>query len=254
VLYINYGFVSKDDNQKIATIEEAIRLFIRVKEQSDDVHLRQIALYTEATSLMMLGKANEILDLLENVNDSPSYKVILSQAYNMTGKIKEAKMELQKSICSNILNIFEALPSYLIISVDDAQLFEEICKRGMEIINTFNLKNTAPASIMPFYLAAAQGYLKNNNLEQSLDILETYTEIATGDIYPLKIVKGDVFFNLIESSVEKTPFGLTELPRDEKSIRQSMADVVIEEPAFSVLSKEPRFSKLTEKLLNNIGG
>jgi hypothetical protein len=41
----------------------------------------------------------------------------------MTGKVKEAKMELQENICNHIL-----------------ELFEEIYKRGMDLVNTFNLK------------------------------------------------------------------------------------------------------------------
>jgi len=254
VLYLNYGLTSKDNKQKITTITEAIKLFIRVKEQSNDVHLKQAALYAEVTSLMILNNVNQVLDLLKDVNDSPSYKVILSQAYFMTGKVKEAKMELQESIYINIMKLFEAIPLYLIISIDDDYHFEMICKRAMDLINTFNLKKLVPTSIMPFYLAAAKGYVTNKNPEKSLDILEKYTEIVTSDIYPLKMVKGDDFFNLIESSAEKVPFGLTEMPRDEKSIRQSMADAVIEEPAFSALSMEPRFNKLTKILLNNIEG
>jgi tetratricopeptide (TPR) repeat protein len=252
VLYLNYGLISKNDKQKIDNIKEAIKLFIRVKEQSNDVFLKQMALHAEAISLMELGNADEIIDLFKDKNDLPSHKVILSHAYNVKGKVKEAKMELQESICNHILELFEAIPAYLIISADETQLFEKIYKRGVDLINTFNLKKIIPISIMPFYLTAAQGYLKNKNTEKCIDALEVYTEIVTSDIYPLKIVKEDDFFNLIESSAEKTPFGLSELPRDEKSLRQSMLDAVIEEPAFSVLSSEPRFNKLTAKLLNNV--
>ena len=255
LLYANYGLTSKDDEQKVSTLAEAKKLLVRVKEQSDDVDLKQLALYLEASCELMLGKPNELIDLLKDVKPlSPHpYKVLLSQAYLLTGKTKEAKMELQESLYFSMMELFDAIPPYLAICADDAERFEEVCKRAMALIDAFSLKELAPTCIMPFYLAAAQGYLSHQNFERSLDILEAYTDIATSDIYPLKIVKSDDFFHLIELSAKKAPFGLTELPRDEKSIRQSMADAVIENPVFSVLFDDPRFKSLAEKLTHNIG-
>lgn len=68
----------------------------------------------------------------------------------------------------------------------------------------------------------------------------------------MKRIKEDGFFNLIGGLTELLPYGLAELPRDEKTIKQGMADEVIENPVFSVLSDEPRFKSLSEKLINNI--
>jgi tetratricopeptide (TPR) repeat protein len=254
ILYLNYCLISKDEEQKKSTIAEAKVLFIRVKEQSDDIELKQLALHLEATCETLLCNPNKIIDLLKNVKTAPPHKDLLAQAYLMTGKIKEAKMEFQESIYIDIMKLINTLPQYISICADDAEHFEVICKRGMELIDTFNLRELEPTSIMPFYLAAAQGYLTNKKSEKSLDILETYTNLVTSDIYPLKVMKVDKFFNLIKFSSENLPFGRTELPRNEKSIKQSMADAVIENPVFSILSDEPRFKKLTKKLINNIGG
>jgi len=41
------------------------------------------------------------------------------------------------------------------------------------------------------------------------------------------------------------------LPRDEKIIRKSMADGVINNPAFTILADEIRFRRIAEKLKNN---
>lgn len=171
VLYLNYGLTSKDDEQKNSTVTEAKKLFIRVKEQSNDIELQQLALHTEAMCEMVLGNPNEIIYLLKDVKPSPPNEVLLSQAYIMTGKIEEAKTELQKSIYSGIIGLFDCIPPYLIICADDTEHFEEIYKRTTELIKSFNLKELAPTFIMPFYLAAAQGYLTNGNLEKSINIL-----------------------------------------------------------------------------------
>ncbi|MCL2110879.1 MAG: helix-turn-helix domain-containing protein [Clostridiales bacterium] len=269
VLYVNYshkaaGDVAGDsagDAQRAAVIAEAKGLFERVKEQSDDTDLKRYALHLEAVCELMLGRPNEVIELLAGVNVPPSNDVLLSQAYLMTGKAVEAKMELQRSICGNILGIFESLPAYLSVYADDAERFGEICRRAMELIQTFELKALAPTAILPFYLAAAQGYLAMGTVgamgerEKALCVLEEYTDIATGDIYPLKMVRADGFFDLldgVDGVMDRATFGVAELPRDERTIRESMADAVAGNALFDVLKDEPRFRSLVEKLRGNV--
>ena len=254
VLFTNYGWTAKDDEQKTSTIAEAKELFVRVKEQSNDICLKQAALNMEATCEMMLGNPNAIINLLEDIEPFPPYKTILSQAYLMLEETTKAKTILQESIYENILELFNTIPNYLAICEDDGPHFEELYKRAVVLIETFNLKYIFPTHTMSFYLAAAQGYLAIEKTDKSLDSLETYTSIATsGDMYPLKLVKKDNFFNLIGDYDEQALYGTAELPRDEKTIKQSMADAVIENPLFTVLANEPRFISLSEKLKNNIG-
>jgi len=251
LLYTNYGITSKNETQKTSILAEAKELFIRVKTQSNDIQLKQIALHCEATCELMQGNPVEIINLLSDVKPPPPHKVILSQAYLMTGMKKEAKAELQESMFLSIIELFGTLPPHLILCSDDKELFEETYKRGVGLINLFNLKELSPTTILPFYIASAQAFLVNGNTEKALDILEDYTEIVTGDIYPLELVKRDNFFDLIDSHTENLNYGVMNLPRDEKSIKQSMADVITENPAFSALSNELRFIKLTEALINN---
>lgn len=254
VLFVNYGYtVAKDEKQSASTISEAKELSIRVKNQCDDVELKQLALHLEATCEIMLGNPNEVIGLLKNAKTSTvSYEVLLAQAYQMTGKIQEAKTKLQGSIYDSIGGLFGTITPYLAICADDAEHFEEICKRTIELIKIFKVKELHPVGILPFYLTAAQGYLANQNSEKTLDMLETYTDIVTGDIYPLTL-KGDDFFNLIDGLLEEElPFGTADLPRDEKSIKQSMSDAVINNPAFSIFAENPRYQNIATRLKNNI--
>ena len=252
LLFTNYALGSKDEGHKVSALTQAKELCIRVKNESSELSLKYQALAMEATCEKMLGNHDVVIDLFKDVKvwGHPDVIALLSQAYIATGKTKEAKTELQSSIYQSIMGLFEVIPPYLEICTDDAEHFEEMCKRTMEIIKIFNLTKLYPAIIIPFYISAAQGYLANGIPEKSLDILETYTAIATGDIYPMKIMKGDRFFNLIDDVLEKSPV----VPRDEKSIKQGMADAVIENPAFSVFSDNSRFKSLAKKLINNIGG
>jgi len=100
---------------------------------------------------------------------------------------------------------------------------------------------------LPFYIAAAAGYLAYGDAENSLAMLETYTEITTGDIFPLTH-RGDDFFTLIEQFQKELPFDLPDLPRDERSIKQDMVDAVINNPAFSVLHEMEQYQNLTKRL------
>lgn len=80
-------------------------------------------------------------------------------------------------------------------------------------------------------------------------MLEQYTEIVTSDIYPLSL-HGDDFFDLLEGWLIKLDLR-TDPPRDEKTIRRSMADMIVNNPNFLVLSDKQRFQNIAEKLQSN---
>ena len=253
ILYVNYGWTSKSEEKKASTLNEAKELFIRVKTESDDLEFKQGALYLEATCEMMLGNSEAIIALLEDVKPAPKKEGLLAQAYVIEGKIKEAKSKLQEGIYTRILELFDILPQYLAINTDEPAHFEEIIKRTTALIDIFKLKSLAPLLIMPFYIVAARGYATLKNSDKALDVLESYTTLATGDIYPLHLLKSDEFFTFIDGLEKETLFGAAELPRDEKSIKQSMLDEVVDNPVYAILEDEPRYKLLVNKLKYNAG-
>ena len=254
-LYMNYGLtIAKDDEQENATLAEAKELFIRVKELSDNIGLKQVALQMEAACELMLGNPAATIELLRDVKSPPPPNVLLAQAHNMMGNVIGAKAELQESMYFGVHTLFGSITPYLAICCDDVQYFQKICKKAEGLIETFNMKKIAPSVIIPFYLSAAQGYVALNRLESALDMLDEYVEIVTGNIYPLKLIKGDDFFTLIDDSTKPPFFGSGELPRDKKSIQQSVIDEVVENPHFFTLAEDLRFIKIVEKLKKQIGG
>lgn len=249
-LLVNYSTVSKDPDKTASTIAEAKEIFIRVKKESNDVELAEQALHLEAVCSLTLGNPNEVLELLGESN-APlfSTETLLASAYQMTGKFQEAKTVLQVGVYQYIASLFGILSSYLMLCTDDMERFEEIYKRTISIEETFHIKELHPSIILNFYLSASQGYLANENIDKALEILEKYTELVTGDIYPLQL-KGDNFFHLLDDWFNEFALG-TSLPRDENTVKLSMADVVINNPAFSALANESRFKSIVEKLKNN---
>ena len=255
VLFVNYGWTfsdaSDEDNPNLSVIEEAKKLFIRVKEQSSDIELKQLALNLEATCEMMLEKPNEVIELLQNIKPPPPHEGLLAKAYIMTGRTDEAKTLFQKMIYYNVQILIKTLPTYLATCAEDCLRFEEVYIKTNSLIDIFNLRELDPTGILPFYLVTAQVYAENGKLKKALNMLETYTDIVKSITFPLDFLKGDSFFDSLKNLEGGLSFGQAEMPRDEKSIRQSMAAEIIENPVFSVLSHEPRFKSLCEELKKN---
>ena len=96
-------------------------------------------------------------------------------------------------------------------------------------------------------LTMAQGWASMGEKDLCLSLLEKYADLATGEIWPLRL-KGDDYFNLIDDWFEKNLLLGTQLPRDETVIRQSMVQSVAENPAFSGFADDTRFLTVIQRL------
>lgn len=247
ILIINHVELVKDPQSSASLIEEARALFVRVKEESDDVMLTKQALYMEALCSLALRDPNTALELLDGtVAPALPPESILASAYQMTGRADEAKAVLQAGIYQNIVVLFNFFPAYLMLCTDDPVKFDEALGRAFDIAETFDMKRLHPAVLAGLYISAAQGYIAQKNHDRALDMLQQYAQIATSDIYPLTL-HGDAFFDHLDGWLDKLDLG-SGLPRDEKTVRKSMAEVIVRNPAFSVLSEEQRFKNIAEKL------
>ena len=252
-LIVNNSMESGDQGRCVTDIEEAKELFIRVKSESEDADLCRLALNMEAFCALSLGKAEEVIALLEGTsNKIISSETLLAPAYQMLGEPRKAKSVLQIGIYQHMVSLIDALSNYLPLCLDETQRLEETFRRTLAVMGAFDLKNLHPALLVKFYIISAQSYIAVGNTDKALEILETYAELVTGDIYPLKL-KGDAYFNLLEEWIETLDLG-NSLPRNDKIIRQSMVDGVVKNPAFTALSDEPRFQRIVERLKKNLLG
>ena len=247
MLLVNNSTLSKDADILASIIAEAKEIFIRVRMESDDLELSKHALAMEALCALTLGHPNEVPELLgETVAPVHNTETLLAQAYQMTGKIEEAKTVLQVGIYQHIGSLFGIVPFYLSLCTDDMERFEETYRRTMDIAETFHMAQLHPSILFNVLLTASHGYLTNGNMDKALDLLEKCTELVTGDIYPLQL-KGDDFFNLLDNWLAELDLG-TAPPRDEKVIKQSVIDAIVNSPAFSALADNRRFQSIVKKL------
>lgn len=250
ILIINHIELLKDPQKSASLTEEAKVLFTRVREECDDVSITRLALYMEALCSLVSGNPNTALELLDGtVAPALPPESILASAYQMMGRADEAKSVLQVGIFQDIVVLFNFFPAYLMLCADDPSKFEEVLRRSLVIAETFDVRHLHPSVLVGLYISAAQGYIVQKNHDKALEMLQKYTEIVTSDIYPL-CLHGDAFFDLLDDWLDKLDLG-TNLPRNEKMIRKSMYDVIVNNPAFSVLSDEQHFQSITEKLQNN---
>jgi transcriptional regulator with XRE-family HTH domain len=249
-LLVNNSMESGDREKTLSVLLEAKELFIRVKTESEDAELAKLALNMEAFSALMIGNPNEVIELLEGANHKIiSTEALLASAYQMVGKLKEARLILQVAIYQHMTNLFGALTDYLLLCTDNPELFDKTLMCAIDIREAFNLEKLHPSLPMKLYIVAAQGYIMLGCTEKALEILEEYAELVTSDIYPLQL-KGDEYFYLIDQWIEEFDLG-NALPRSEKVIRKSMADGVINNPAFAGLANESRYKRVVEKLKRN---
>lgn len=131
-LIVNNSMESGDRDRSTAAIEEAKELFIRVKSDSEDVELCRLALNMEAFCALSLGKAEEVIELLEGTsNKIISSETLLAPAYQMLGKQRQAKSVLQIGIYQHMVSLFDALSNYLSLCIDEMVQFEETYRRAL---------------------------------------------------------------------------------------------------------------------------
>ncbi len=250
ILMINHVELLKDPHDSASLIEEAKALFIRAKEESDDIPLKKQALYMEAYCGLAGGNPNAALELLDGtIEAAMPPESIMASAYRMTGRVEDAKAVLQVGIYQNIVILFNFFPAHLMLCTDDPSKFDEVLRRAFDVAKAFDMRHLHPAVLAGLYISAAQGYIAQKNHDKALDMLQQYAQIVTSDIYPLTL-HGNAFFDLLDGWLNKLDLG-NGLPRDEKTIRKSMADVIIHNPAFSALYDEQRFKNIAEKLQSN---
>lgn len=253
VLLVNNSMESGDMDKALAVIAESKELFIRVKKESENAELCRLALNMEAFCALTLGNAEEVIELLGKTSDKIiCTETLLAPAYQMIGKQRQAKSVLQVGIYQHMGCLFGALTDYLPLCTDEPEQFEETYRRAVAVAEAFDLKNLHPAILMKLHIIAAQGYTMFGNTSRALEILERYAELVTGNIYPLKL-KGDVYFTLLDEWIGELDLGAA-LPRDEKLVRQSILDSIVNNPGFTSLAHEHQFQGIAKKLKNKLFG
>ena len=156
----------------------------------------------------------------------------------------------KRGVYRTLCELFNTLPTYLSLCIQDPAAFRETWRRIQALVDAFQVKTLHPTLLLSVYLGAARGFLALGEEDTALDLLEAYTDLATGDIYPLRL-HGDAFFDQLDRWMEDTLTLGRDLPRDEALVRKSMTQALTAHPAFAPLADHFRFQALVGRLRAN---
>ena len=247
-LYVNHCALAGELSRSLAVIEEAMALFIRVKEESSDGFLVSQAVNMEGFCLLRLGRTQEAVQLLkETVSLHMAPECLLAEAYQMAGNQKEARRTLQAGMYQTVLEVMNLMLSYLAMCQESPEAFAETARRIQALEACFRLNALHPGFMLSVYLSLAQGYMAQGQEERALDMLEQYKGLALSDIDLLRL-HGDDYFTLLDGWLEENLTLGRNLPRHETAIRKSVLDSLAGLPAFAGLKKNPRFQEILRKI------
>ena len=247
-LYVNYSPLVEDKAAAKEMLEDASRLFERVKSETDNVDLAKQALNMEALCQLTLGNPSEVLNLLGEPDFSmTSTEPLLASAYHFLGNKKEAKSILQVGIFQHTVVLINLLSIYLGLCLEQKDAFEETARKSYAMIEAFNLTELHPGIILPLYFTIAQGYMKLGNSEKALELLERYAQLATSNIYPLSL-HGDEYFDLLDGWLENTLTMGSDMPRNEMTIKKSAVEAIINCKTFEPLKDDVHFQNIIKRL------
>lgn len=241
------------DNKKQLYIQQTMGLFQRVKNDSNDISLCKMANFMEAYCYMILSKPDKIIELLKDKNvNLCDESNLLAMGYSLNNQMEKAKETIQIGIYNNMLNLIQNLITLLQFNSGDKKAAHMIFSRITAITQAFEIESFHPAIMFSVYLTSAQVFAAQNDYNQALILLDKYCNLATSDIYPIKL-QGDTFFNMIENFLDELDLG-TDVPRDTKTIKQSIVMSIVENPVFVPICDNAKFKAIVKKLKTNLGG
>lgn len=248
VLLLNHAMLAPSPEQSEQVVREAMALFERVKAGTDNPVLGNESLQLKAYCLITLGQPEKVLTLLPETPPlcGPS-EPLLASALKMNGNTAEAKRVLQTGIYNEVLALFNLLPAYMSLCMDDRNRFEETCRRMRLLADTFHIDRLHPGLYLSCLIIMAQGWVSFGENETALSVLEEYTSLAAGNIYPLRL-HGDEYFYLLDNWFDRGIIPGAYPPRDESLIRRSMSQALTDNPAFAVFSDHPDFQRMAKSL------
>lgn len=252
-LLLNYSSLIKDDSIKKEIFQQCILLSRKIKEESENISYIKNANTMEALAEMTLGNSEEVIRLLDNKLDP--YRgddVILINAYKMQGETDEANKVNQILLYNNVINTLTLLNNYLSLNMMDSVLFEKIYSQGIQIIDSFQLKEIFTNDVFAIHIVAAQGYLIAENKEKAIDALERYINTVCSIQFPLSF-KENEYFTHVGKWIDDNNFIGANTPVDEITIKKSFVDAVAGNPVFEPLREDERYNFLVKKLKEKLG-
>ena len=187
---------------------------------------------------------------INHISLSPSSdetRDLIKEALELFRKVKAYEKEPDLINGSTQMEAYCLLLPYISLCPEDPAALVESCCRLQKLSEIFCLDKLHPGTLLSCYITMAQSMLQSGKKKEALEMLDAYTQLASGNIYPLKL-HGDEYFHLLDDWFEKAFIMGDYPPRNERTIRRSVTQALAENPFFFSLKEDPRFQKMVHKL------
>ncbi|GCF92457.1 transcriptional regulator [Enterococcus florum] len=227
---------------------EALELFVHVRTNAKDPELILQASRMEAFALLMMHKADEVLEILGDVTPANfPVESMIAAAFQMKGDGQKAIETMQSALYQHVSVMMSSFTNYLRCLTPQSEKFEETVKRGYQFAEVFDLEQLHPVVLLNFQLSALFGYAQQQKETEALDILEEFTHLMEQIEFPMKM-HGDRYFDQLGPWFDSLETG-TQMPRDPAFVQEGLVAAVVDNPMLSGFEDQARLQELIQRLV-----
>lgn len=210
--------------------------------------LKHEASYSLAICYLASGKADDIIDLMNDAVDTMlPPEILIAHAYQLKGNVKESKAVLQGYVFQCLVGLLNACPTLGFLNMDApdkaVKWFQWISKT-MEVFE-FSRVNAFGEGQM--HLAYAKACSQLGRTDDALNQLDYFADVAANPAnYPVTFKSSDMFDSL-EGFYAKLDLGKA-AHRSDKTIKESFLMAITKDPGFAALAENERYKKIIDKI------
>ncbi|MGN0505140.1 MAG: helix-turn-helix domain-containing protein [Lachnospiraceae bacterium] len=250
VLWLNHFMLAKEKELQQEILEETLQVCEHILSGCKDIGICKETVFLKATIELQLGKAEETIVTLEEMLN-PYYMdgqgdAVLIQAYQMTGKHRQADSYTQISMFLHLLVLLGDATQFLQLHAGEPEVCDETIRRIDSLIECWRFQELHPNSVSLYHYSAALVYCTQQRIEAAMEHLKQFVFLVRRMARNGMTLHGDDYFSLISEWFENQDLG-GQMVRDKKFILES-ASSALEHPAFAVLKEEEEFTRLKQLL------
>lgn len=234
-LYIMYSWKFSEVHKVKEIMSYAMKLFEDVADNCRDIEMVEQALFQLGALYPTIGEQDKAVEALNKIKKSQlDPDLILSNIYIDKGEIKKARELLQSNLFKNLHYmgmICMALASSHLKDNEDLSMAEKYCNLSIHIKKMFSDDTGAGVGLSAEYLNLAQIYLRFDEFEKAMDVLDKMSE--------------DMQVNDINNpGVYKKLWCFDEIPEGKQTITMNLYEnmfKILEEPEFDKIRESIRF-------------
>lgn len=250
IFWLNHFMLSPDKMRQTEILNDIVALCDHICDSSSDVGLHSDAMVLRALSNLQLGKAQEVIDTLQPLNDPKRFKTsadnVLIMAYQMIGDVLKADYYSQIILYQHLLMLVSHSIGFIGLHLQEREVCEATISRITQVINIYDLENLHPNTTLQFHYQVAIFYCTYLQKEQALKELNHFVLGSLEFLEKGIALHGDAYFNRLDEWFEEISIGV-DTPRNEKVIFDSVVQA-LENPVFYILFDSNEYKELKNRI------